>query len=319
MTFVQMQYLLEIARHGSISGAARKLFTTQSNLSTLIKNVEQEIGITVFTRTRDGVIPTPEGQRLLTLITENLRSYNEIMHLGSHKEHQELLVTINNGVTPMNDAFLTLCRRHQDDPSYDFSLFSSSHDCCLQAATSHHNAVSGIMVPRQELFRFLEQLEQLQLVGERLGIVPLHIYFRKEHPILQHWVPGEPFPFLLLDQYPSVDYVGDLVKEYTKLDSYDFLPHDPKCTIHFTNPQMKFQLIRTTDAFSFGISCAKQTLEVNDLLAVPLPGCSMYVYCCYNPSHSDTPLVHEYIDLVRQELELHGILINEEAAPIPEE
>ena len=50
MTLQQLRYLIAIAEYGSINAAAQNLYASQSNLSTAIKELEQELGITVFTR-----------------------------------------------------------------------------------------------------------------------------------------------------------------------------------------------------------------------------------------------------------------------------
>lgn len=57
--------MTEVERTGSVTKAAANLFMGQPNLSKAIKEVENEIGITVFRRSAKGVYPTPEGRRFL--------------------------------------------------------------------------------------------------------------------------------------------------------------------------------------------------------------------------------------------------------------
>lgn len=57
--------MIEVERTGSVTKAAANLFMGQPNLSKAIKEVENEIGITVFRRSAKGVFPTPEGERFL--------------------------------------------------------------------------------------------------------------------------------------------------------------------------------------------------------------------------------------------------------------
>ena len=61
----QLRYLIAIAEYGSINAAAQNLYASQSNLSTAIKELEQELGITVFTRSNRGVTLTNDGTELL--------------------------------------------------------------------------------------------------------------------------------------------------------------------------------------------------------------------------------------------------------------
>ena len=66
MTFQQLSYLVEISKCGSINKAAQKLFLSQSGISIAIRELEEELGITLFLRTNRGVTFTPEGREFLS-------------------------------------------------------------------------------------------------------------------------------------------------------------------------------------------------------------------------------------------------------------
>ena len=59
-----MRYFIEVARRGSFSEAARRLYTAQPNLSKQIAQMEQELGFALFVRTRRSVKLTPAGEFL---------------------------------------------------------------------------------------------------------------------------------------------------------------------------------------------------------------------------------------------------------------
>lgn len=65
MTLQQLRYLIAIAEYGSINAAANKMYASQSNLSTAVQDLEQELGITIFTRSNRGVVLTNDGTELL--------------------------------------------------------------------------------------------------------------------------------------------------------------------------------------------------------------------------------------------------------------
>ena len=60
------KYLLTVADCHSIRQAAEVLHMKQQNLSTIIKNVEQYYGITIFERSNKGVHPTADGEFFLS-------------------------------------------------------------------------------------------------------------------------------------------------------------------------------------------------------------------------------------------------------------
>ena len=70
MTIQQCIYVLEIHNTGSFSEAARKLFVAQSSLSTSIKSLEDELGIKIFERSKNGAVLTVEGAEFVRYAAE---------------------------------------------------------------------------------------------------------------------------------------------------------------------------------------------------------------------------------------------------------
>lgn len=58
-------YLIAVEKYGSISRAARELYTSQSSISTSIKTLETELGLELLRRGTKGVHITAEGQYIL--------------------------------------------------------------------------------------------------------------------------------------------------------------------------------------------------------------------------------------------------------------
>ena len=65
MNILHLKYAVEISKTKSISKAAENLYTGQPNLSRAIKELEENLGITIFRRTSKGITVTPEGEEFL--------------------------------------------------------------------------------------------------------------------------------------------------------------------------------------------------------------------------------------------------------------
>ena len=65
MTLQQLKYAVTVAECGTISAAAEKLFISQPSLTTAIRELESEMGVTIFSRTNRGVIVSREGEEFL--------------------------------------------------------------------------------------------------------------------------------------------------------------------------------------------------------------------------------------------------------------
>ena len=66
MTLQQLTYLVKVAECGNITEAAEQLYISQPSMSTAISNLEKEMGITAFNRTKKGVTVTRDGEELLS-------------------------------------------------------------------------------------------------------------------------------------------------------------------------------------------------------------------------------------------------------------
>lgn len=60
-----LNYIIAIADEGTISGAAKKLYLSQPNLSMYLSRLEQELGMELFWRVDGRYIPTPSGEKYL--------------------------------------------------------------------------------------------------------------------------------------------------------------------------------------------------------------------------------------------------------------
>jgi len=66
----QLRYFLAIAQHGNITQAAKALHTSQPTLTVALKNLEEELGTTLFFRERTGVRLTATGDELVRVTRE---------------------------------------------------------------------------------------------------------------------------------------------------------------------------------------------------------------------------------------------------------
>lgn len=78
MTEKELIYITTIAEEGSIAKAVKKLNMNQSSLSRCIQKIESELSITLFKRTQQGLVPTPEGTSYIQTAYQILKIYNDL-------------------------------------------------------------------------------------------------------------------------------------------------------------------------------------------------------------------------------------------------
>ena len=77
MNILHMKYAVEVARLGSLNKAADSLLVAQPNISRSIKELESDLGITIFNRSAKGMDLTPEGEDFIGYAKATLKQLDE--------------------------------------------------------------------------------------------------------------------------------------------------------------------------------------------------------------------------------------------------
>lgn len=81
MNILHMKYAAAVAKAGSLNKAAEALLVAQPNISRSIKELEADLGITIFDRSAKGMILTPEGEEFMNYAQNILSQIDEVeMH-----------------------------------------------------------------------------------------------------------------------------------------------------------------------------------------------------------------------------------------------
>ena len=78
MTLAQLRYVITVAQLGTLSSAAKRLYISQPSLTSAIKELEKELGITIFIRTNKGVILSRQGEEFLGYARQVIEQTNLI-------------------------------------------------------------------------------------------------------------------------------------------------------------------------------------------------------------------------------------------------
>ncbi|PEJ56329.1 hypothetical protein CN692_18530 [Bacillus sp. AFS002410] len=78
MQIQKLEFLVEVAKTGSISAAAENLHVSQSGISQAIAIIEEDLGLKIFDRSRIGVTVTKEGANIIKKSKEVLLKYEEL-------------------------------------------------------------------------------------------------------------------------------------------------------------------------------------------------------------------------------------------------
>lgn len=206
-----LRYFLELARSGTISGAARVLHVTQPTLSRQLNDLEKELGTQLFERGARQIALTDKGKRLFeyakTIVEVSDKAFSE---LASSKEAIRGDVYIGAGETRAIDVMHRAGVAMQKDyphiryhlysgvteellPRFDSGFFDFLLECELHKRANcntielHDADRWGVVMRADCELASLERITPADLEGRRL-ITPLWAF----ENIIRQWA-GESF------------------------------------------------------------------------------------------------------------------------------
>lgn len=125
MTIQQLNYVITISEAGSINKASEQLYISQPSLTESVKELEKELGITIFLRSGRGVTLTAEGADFILYARQVINSYNELSeHYGSSGSIKKKFGVSTQHYSFAVKAFVELVKE-SDMALYEFAIRES--------------------------------------------------------------------------------------------------------------------------------------------------------------------------------------------------
>ena len=105
MTLTQLEYIIALDTYRHFVLASEKCFVTQPTLSMQIQKLEEELGVKIFDRTKQPVIPTEIGTSIIAQARTTLREANRIKQLISDQK-DTLTGELRIGIIPTLAPYL---------------------------------------------------------------------------------------------------------------------------------------------------------------------------------------------------------------------
>ena len=183
MTFQQLQYLLEVSRTGSISGAAKNLFLAQSSISASISNLEEELGFPIFIRSKKGVIPTVQGAEVLEQAAQICESYR-LMTSPEGREKKQLRLSAPS-MELLDEAFAELIQSYGKESGVSFRCDSFSTVDAIQKLSSFELDVALLLNHKARLLSVETLLKSKELSYHVLTEIPVVVQIGRGHPLYE--------------------------------------------------------------------------------------------------------------------------------------
>ena len=204
MTLQQLKYAVTVAECGTISAAAEKLFISQPSLTTAVRELESEMGVTIFSRTNRGVIVSREGEEFLGYARQILSQAQLLQERFSGREQGEKRFAVSS--QHFNFTVLAFSRLVQNfrGPRYSFHFRETTTYEVLEDVSQLRSEV-GILALNEDNERFLRRMfGKLGLEFTELKRVQAELFVSAEHPLAgRRFVTVEdvsPYPCITFEQ-----------------------------------------------------------------------------------------------------------------------
>ena len=157
MNIDRLNYLYEVSKTNSISIAAENLHVTQSTISQAITSVENELGVTLFIRSRRGTFLTFEGKKLMVTVKELLNKAQELMDQAL-QFHDELSGNIRIAAIPglMKILLRVFARFKKEHPNVELSITEKNSMDILNDVRNHQLDIGLINFHENLLPQFID-------------------------------------------------------------------------------------------------------------------------------------------------------------------
>lgn len=203
MTLQQLQQVVTIADSGSMNEAAKKLFVSQPNLSAVVKEVEDETGITIFLRSNRGIVITAEGEEFVGYARQVLQQYEllENRYIGRAVK-KKFSVSMQHYSFAVK-AFVEMVKQVGMD-DYEFAIHETQTNQVIENVKNRKSEL-GILFLSDFNRQVLEKIFKADsLVFEELFVCDTFVYIWKGHPLADRPVIAmkdlEEFPCLAFEQ-----------------------------------------------------------------------------------------------------------------------
>ena len=202
MTLQQIQYLIAISEAGSISKAAEVLYISQPSLTSAVKEVENELGILIFNRTRRGVTLTNDGREFLMHARQLYSQYESLKERYSEGQNIRKKFSVSTQHYSFAVKAFVEMIRNTDTSKYEFAIMETKTREVISDVASNKSEI-GILY----LSDFNQNAVQRLLTSNGLVFHPLidcraYVYLYKEHPL----AGKQSIRFDELQEYPCVAF-----------------------------------------------------------------------------------------------------------------
>lgn len=245
LNILHMKYAVEVAKAGSLSKASERLYVALPNISRSIRELEADLGITIFERTAKGVTLTADGEEFIRYAKGLLSQMEHIENYfreGAAKK-QKFSISVPRACY-IAEAFTEFSKQLSDDPAEIFYKETNSQRTIHNIL--NHDYKLGIIRYAENYERFfMAMLEEKGLCYDHVTEFSYVLLMSRQHPLAEKeeivlddltryveiahadpYVPSLPISKVVKEELP--DNITRRIFIFERASQFDLLSRNPE-------------------------------------------------------------------------------------------
>ena len=261
MNFQQCRYVEVVARVGSFSQAAKELYMTQPNLSCSIKDLENELGVQLFTRSNTGARLTEDGHDFLKY-AKRIIGELDLLQQRYHDEFKKSFTVASHHYDFLSSRLAKVAQEFKQDYQESQTIETTTKKI-LDSVASFEADLGIIYLDDENEHILTSALQYHDLEFTSLGEFPTRVFLRRDHPLAHKSVISETD----LKGYNQIRFRQEHSGLNFDEDALDI--HDQQRILYSNDRGTVMNLLCATDAYASGLGIVNSFVK-DQIVLIPL-------------------------------------------------
>ncbi len=265
MRIQQLYYIIKIAETGSMNEAAKQLFITQPSLSNSVKDLEKEMGITIFNRHPKGITLTKDGIEFLSYARQVVEQAELLEERYKKSDvRRELFSVSSQHYAFVVNAFVSLLKKTNME-NYELFLRETRTWEIIDDVKNFRSEIGVLFLNQFNRDVLLKLLDDNHLTYTPLFTAKPHVFVSKKNPLAKKEV-------VTLDDlvdFPYLSYEQGIHNSFYFSEEILSQEHHKK-SIVVSDRATLFNLLIGLDGYTIATGILNSNLNGDGIVSIPL-------------------------------------------------
>ena len=246
LNLLHMKHAIAVAKSGSLSKASEVLLIAAPNISRSIKDLEADLGITIFERTQNGMKLTLEGEEFITYAQGILGQIDEVekFYKAGAPKKQKFSISVPRAAY-ISDAFANFSKSLSSNNAVEVFYKETNSQRTIHYMLNHDYKLGIIRYAESYDMYFKTMLEEKDFHHEMVTEFTYSLIMSKDSPLAQRqeitfdnltdyieiahadpYVPNMPISKVLKEELP--DNIDRRIFVFERASQFDLLATNPE-------------------------------------------------------------------------------------------